>query len=541
MSAAGLTLRRLFRVPYCPAIGCWVRWASSPMGAAILLAGATALRLIPWLASYPLHRDEALYGYWARLIATGADPLLLTQWVDKPPLVLYLEALAVRLFGPTLLALRFPGLLAGVGLVAATRGLATRLFGEGTGFLAAMMVAASPFAILFAPTAFTDSWVALFMIAAAWAAAARCPWLAGIVSGLAIASKQQGLLALPLVLALLWAYPAGNVFPMDRSSRLRGWLRSTAQWAGGLAIVLAPLFYWDQLRWATRPSFWDRSLSTYGGLGFAPFAAWPRRAYDWATQTGLLWGVPLLSWVTILGAGVVTIMPDRRKGLDSASSHFSPSSRFGTPADRILVLFIAAYLLMHFLLSFQTWDRYLLPLVPVLAIVVARAWRRTLSSRSPGRSRTAQSWALVVFLALLLSQARSGVTAAIPVGSDHGAYTGLERVISELRIQPADAVIYHRWLGWHYDFYLYDAPQERRWWGNAWKLADDAARTANDEPWRSQWIALPGWEDGEASALRLALASRRLELVEVLRTLRPDGSRSFTLFRIETITGASRG
>ena len=36
-----------------------------------------------------------------------------------------------------------------------------------------------------------------------------------------------------------------------------------------------------------------------------------------------------------------------------------------------------------------------------------------------------------------------------------------------LRKQPADAVIYDRWLGWHYDYYLFDAPQERRWWGSA--------------------------------------------------------------------------
>jgi 4-amino-4-deoxy-L-arabinose transferase-like glycosyltransferase len=67
-----------------------------------------ALRLVPWLAAYPLHRDEALYGTWARLIASGRDPLLLTPWVDKPPFVPYLLAGSLHLFGVSSLALRLP-------------------------------------------------------------------------------------------------------------------------------------------------------------------------------------------------------------------------------------------------------------------------------------------------------------------------------------------------------------------------------------------------------------------------------------------------
>ena len=66
--------------------------SASAIVVTVTFLSAIVLRIIPWLTNYPLHRDEALYGYWARLIASGQDPLLLIPWVDKPPLVLYLLA-----------------------------------------------------------------------------------------------------------------------------------------------------------------------------------------------------------------------------------------------------------------------------------------------------------------------------------------------------------------------------------------------------------------------------------------------------------------
>jgi hypothetical protein len=118
------------------------------------------------------------------------------------------------------------------------------------------------------------------------------------------------------------------------------------------------------------------------------------------------------------------------------------------------------------------------------------------------------------------------------VGSDHSAYEGLDRAIATLRNQPADAIIYDRWLGWHYDFYLFGAPQERRWWGSGWKLAGDAADTARSDPARTQWVVLPDWEKSAAEELHLPLASRGLALAEVQRIYRSDLTRSFTMYRI---------
>ena len=154
----------------------------------LILVVAAILRVLPLFANYPLHHDEALYGFWARLIMSGRDPWLLTAWVDKPPLVIYALAGSLRLLGVSDLALRLPGMIVSLATLVCTYGIAARIYERRTALLAAALLAASPFAILFAPTAFTDPWLTLWLMASAWAALAGRSFLAGIALGLAVAS-----------------------------------------------------------------------------------------------------------------------------------------------------------------------------------------------------------------------------------------------------------------------------------------------------------------------------------------------------------------
>ena len=123
---------------------------------------------------------------------------------------------------------------------------------------------------------------------------------------------------------------------------------------------------------------------------------------------------------------------------------------------------------MHFAATFQPWDRYLLPILPWVGVLAARgfvlAWER-LGGQS-GFQRPLRTVAALLLAPALLYASWLGAAGRLPVGGDHGAYAGLDQAVALLRKQPADAVIYDRWLGWHYDFYLFDAPQERRWWGS---------------------------------------------------------------------------
>jgi hypothetical protein len=141
-------------------------------------------------------------------------------------------------------------------------------------------------------------------------------------------------------------------------------------------------------------------------------------------------------------------------------------------------------------------------------------------------------------LALALTYAAwLGVGGRLPVGSAYAAYGGVDRLMATLHDRPADAVIYHHSLGWHLDYYLFDAPQERRWWDAGPKLAADAAATAQAEPARSQWLALTIQQQADVSTLQADLAAEGLLLADAELFRRPDGDLSFVLYRILPLSG----
>jgi 4-amino-4-deoxy-L-arabinose transferase-like glycosyltransferase len=487
----------------------------------LLVLVGLAIRLAPWLANRPLHHDEALYGAWAQLIASGQDPLLLTSWVDKPPLTLYVLAASLRLFGVSEVALRLPGMIASGLLIPVTYGFARQGANPRIAVLAATLVALSPFAIAFGPTAFTDGWLALWLVAAGWAALAGRPLATGVLLGLAVATKQQGVLAVPLILPLL----ALNV-PSGR--RWRAYLTTFGLALLGFALILAPVTWWDSLRWHNRPSFWDRSLQTYGGLILAPIRDWPTRAVAWGGQLRYLFGLPGLGWAAL---GVLVL---------------GSPARLPRPADRavwlerVLALYVAGYLALHVVVTFQPWDRYLLPLVPLLCVLMAhrvvRLHQRIRGTPVPPGVQIARRNAFyLVALALTTALLWGGWLAAsgdLPAGSNGGVYEGVAAAAQFVRHQDADAVIHYRRLGWHLDYYLFDAPQERRWYGDAIKLASDAGETGVSEPDRTQWLVLPEWDTPSLPELQVALARQDLRLETAARILDGNDSATITIYRL---------
>lgn len=496
----------------------WPAWLEAV--GIVLVAGV--LRLVPWLAGYPLHRDEALYGYWARLIASGQDPLLLTPWIDKPPLSIYLIAASFTELGVSELTLRLPGLIAGILTVPALYALTECIYDRRTALLAAGLFALSPFAILFAPTAFTDPWLTLWLVVGAWAAISGRGLMAGLAAGLAVASKQQGVLIGPLLIALLLV-PAG-LEPRKWHDRLRDLLVAVA----GFALVFGPLTWWDSLRWHNRPSFWDRSLTTYGPLAVARPALWPSRAADWAQQLGHLFGFPALSWVMLALAALAggRALRDVASGTDKQRAPW---------AALILAGYTAGYLVLHLVVTFQPWDRYLLPLVPLICLLAARGIMLAISGRrsTVNGQRSALSRPAAITLTIALGVAAwLGAAGRIPVGSDHGAYTGIRQVTAFLREQPPETVIYHQSLGWYFDFYLFDAPQARRWFDTPEKLADEVTRTLEAEPTAPQWLVVPAWEADRLATWQPVLAAHSLTLTDEHYVYRPDDSLSFEMYRI---------
>lgn len=496
------------------------------VGLAILAAVLLPLNL---LVTRRFHHDEALYATWALQIASGQNPWLAHIPIDKPPLFLYAAAASMRLLGITETAARLPSLLATAATVGLTFRLGRRLYGPAVGLLAAWLAALSPFTIMFAATAFTDPMLAALVLAGCLAAVSGRPGWAGMWLGLAVAAKQQGLFFVPLGLGLLVV--AGSPRPepaLPRGVWPPGRRLHAARLAAGLAVTLAPVFIWDAAR-GQSPGFWQLSVVNYGGL--APgIAAFGER---WAGFVDLLrFGTasPVLNTLFLAGLPLLLLY-----GLGYAMIHGRHTGLLqAAKVDGLLVIFSLLFLLGHAGFSFQVWDRYLLGLIPLLALLLARIlllpWT-VLSARLPPRrpylviiARGLVCIGLAALLAVTLARpVQDAANGRYPLGSNSQALQGVEQIVAYLQGHVgANNTLYHRWLGTHWRFYLWRYPYDLQYWPSPAALAA-AARPGH-------LIAFPTWQS-ETEA-RLALAGAGLELQELVRAYTPAGHPSIILYRI---------
>lgn len=598
------------------------------------------------LADQRFHPDEALYATWALEIASGDNSLLRHVPVDKPPLFLYLTAGAMWLLGATETAARLPSLLSTALTVGLTFWLGRRLYNQGVGIVAAWLVALSPFTISFAPTAFTDPMLVMWVLAACLAAALGRAGMAGLGLGLAVATKQQGLFFIPLVVGL-WicnkaaglqrpqgiiktgpgirylirkVSPHANFSPPATSIRiyLLRLLPELARLAASLTAVVLVTLIWDLARLQI-PGYWQLSLINYGHpatgtIGFGERLQDFINLLYYGTGSSILNAIFVVGMLLLLlyGTWRVTAMKKRRLAHDhrldhnyrrlvrrtaldgdgylpihseSLSQHdtilrtrneprtnvnverqfrqtvgtrptvlpaevrpglyqiFEPSSTQNSPpdelrqiqADWVLWIFTLLYLSGHALLSFQVWDRYLLGLIPILALLLARVlllpwsvlkshWLKYRSEWQP-LAGIATGLALSLLLALTLARPiQNAANARYPLGSDSSALQGIDQVVAYLQGHAgANTTLYHRWLGTHWRFYLWKYPYDLQYWSSPAMLA------AKAQP--GHLIAFPAWHsDTEA---RLALAKAGLTLKELTRTHTQAGSPSIILYQIE--------
>jgi 4-amino-4-deoxy-L-arabinose transferase-like glycosyltransferase len=512
------------------------------------VSGGAAVFRFHGLFANTFQADEALFATWARLIAVWRDPLLRTQLVDKPPLLFYGQALFYPLQGPVEWAARLPDLIASLLCVPLVGLLAWRLYRDGrTAVLAAIILALCPLAIRFSPTAFTDPLLTTLLYAsltltvipnrlrpgirlesgrrdssgdlgmtigregfwsfgvAIWrygSPGMTAVW-AGLLFGLALATKYQALLFLPLVIG---------------TAVLSGWhWRLWRQWFLGLLPVLLLLLLWDVARTGAF-SLWPTQISNYGGL---------RLIWSWelAPRLAAWWQLWRLAWGTAVVAG----------GFWVAALYLlvigNPLSVIGNPLsvirypltdyrsrDWLFVLFIIAYLALHWLLAVPVWDRYLLPLLPLAAIILARGWRRFETGDSPLASRLSP---LVLPLLILLLNipafyARSGQPTA-----DQG--TG--QIAALLADAPYGTVLYDHWYSWHWRYHLFDRRVYVNWFPHPAALTEDLAVFGGDG--NPRYLILPTGE--VANPMRRAVQTAGF----TLQPFASDDLNHITLYAIE--------
>ncbi|MCC6805436.1 MAG: glycosyltransferase family 39 protein, partial [Anaerolineae bacterium] len=333
-------------------------------------------------------------------------------------------------------AARLPGALAMIALTAITYALAWRLYRHRpTAAWAGLLIALSPYSAVYGATAFTDS-LMLALAGLAVLQAARGRWLwSGVPLALAFASKPQALYLLPLAWALGWA--------MDRLTVRRA-LASLAPLAVGIAAISA----WDGLR-AQPISLWALAAANNNPARLIRANEVAPRLTLWLNYARTLVGTPTI----VLSAAALVMLGGRAT---------TGARRRASMIDLLLLIFVLAYLLVHWLVAFNVYPRYLLPLLIPATLLGARtvvwlwAW---LSQRMSATEGTVLAGALLI--ALVVGARGAGETRA-EFSEDGSDYTGILALADYLNSQPPGAVVYDRWLGWELGFYLGEWTDKRR-------------------------------------------------------------------------------
>lgn len=448
------------------------------------------------------HADEALFAGWARLIAVWRDPLLQTQAVDKPPLLFYLQALSYPLFGPVEWAARLPNLVASLLLIPLTAVLAWRVSGRGTAaVVAALFLALTPLTIQFSATAFIDPLLTAFLLVAcllvvrpsAGSQSSTRPTMAGICFGLAVATKYQAWLFLPLIVALGWS---------------GGWSRREwRRWLMGFAPIAFLLIAWTAAR-STDVNLWSQQMTNFGGLRLAwSWELWPR-LLAWARLWVLALGLPFVVTTSVVAAVgrmrlAESAATDGKRISGWLAEHYPLLRSYSLPhrvenktyeslrpSECWLWLFILAYSLLHWLLAVPVWDRYLLPLMPFVAVLVGnevgrlraaillnrgtRAVPRTSWFADALRENRRTKFALIMgFILLQLPVALAARQGHFPIGGQPTADQGAAEIGQYLADAPYGTVLYDHWYSWHWRYHFFDRGVYVSWFPHPQALVDD--------------------------------------------------------------------
>ncbi len=468
------------------------------------------------------HADESLFASWAREIAVWRDPLLLGQAVDKPPLLFYLQAMFYPIQGPVEWAARLPNFIASCAIVPLLAVLVWQLYQDQlASMFASLLAALSPLAIQFSGTAFTDPVLTTLLLSSMTTMAiggrhrlkpvgsneSRFWRFAGICFGLAAAVKYQAWLFLPLIAAF------GLFVGMDRR---RWW-----QWLQGLLLVMIPLAVWTAARTSAAP-LWSQQLANFGGVRLSySWEIWPRLT-SWMVLSNYLVSVPILL-LSVLGFGI-------RNKVERLEKRW----------DRLLFAVVVGYMLLHWVAAIPVWDRYLLPVSPLVFVLSGRGLSQVYeyvraAISADGLRHSGSSWGAIVLAAVLIigmvPGALSAREGAFPIGGTPDADQGAAQVAAALADLPYGTVLYDHWFSWQWRYHLFDKRVYVSWFSNPEALVEQLQVFGRDG--NTHFLALPGSDAGLPVIRAVAASGFGLELVPV-DTSSSNEADGILLYRIVT-------
>ena len=342
--------------------------------------------------------DEAFYAEASREMVESGDWLTPhfnyeDRW-QKPVLYYWLTAATFLITGPTEAAARWWSAASGVGLVLLTWGAARRLTRrDNAAWVAGAIVATCYGCFAMARMSLPDLPLAFFITLAIWCALEGRWALAGAAAGLGFLMKGPLALVIPAIVLLpIWW----------RERRLKAVLTVRHLSTAAVVFILIGVPWYAAMTYTHGTSYLD---SFFVGDNLERFAT------DRFNDPRGVWFYP-----PILIAGLLPWTPFVFVMTRSAWEVLKKQRRL-TPEEWELLIWIAMPLLF-FTASIGKQPRYILPVLPPLAILLGRAITRRIGDPRKRRPLAIAMWMtalLFATLAVLLYRARPLFIAAHPV------------------------------------------------------------------------------------------------------------------------------
>lgn len=341
----------------------------------LIILGICALTFLTGLGRPALtDSDEAFYAESAREMIERGD--FLTPYYngeprfEKPVLYYWLVALTYSIAGTTVESARFPSALAGFGLALLAFFCARRWYDELTGCLAGVICATSFGYIAIAHQALPDLPLAFFVSLTTWSLLqglrtdgfklttrpSTTRWLLIAAVGFSAGILVKGPIALALPIAVL--VPIIAFEEWNRTSRWR--ISGRAIWLSLLCFILIAAPWYIGMFVEHGPTYLNRFFISENLERFSTARFNEPRPF-WYYLPIIFAG--MLPWSPLLLLCIPSILQSFRK--------------HRAPLAEIRLLFWIAAPLLFYSMSIGKQPRYILPVLPPIAILLAAALRRS--------------------------------------------------------------------------------------------------------------------------------------------------------------------
>ncbi len=314
-------------------------------------------------------RTIAEHGVYATVTSDGYIPF--DPGISGGPADILAIALSFKLFGVSVLAARIPAAAYGVAAILLLYGLAAQLHGRRAGVLAVLAILAAPALdgsnfVTLGRQALSEvpamAWMAggLLVLVKAWQhGGGKLEWMAGVLLGIGVLSRQQWAMALiPAVLAaMLWR----------AQLRSPGWAQRIRLNIRPLAAMIGVVVAWKIVEFVNTPA----ELRIENAL----MAAEATRSNLFTASFGRM--LSTQGWMAValmllgIAAGAIHLIQLRRSG-DAQSAQFS--------MHVLLIVFVFCHCAWYALLSVG-WPRYAFPGMALALLLLAAILQRTAGRR----------------------------------------------------------------------------------------------------------------------------------------------------------------